>query len=70
VGAGVIDRDYRGTIKVLMFNFSDTNFEVKPGDRIAQLICERIWTPDLVEEKGELETTIRGDQGLGSTGVN
>ena len=35
VGAGVIDADYRGEVKVLLFNFSETEFKVSPGDRIA-----------------------------------
>lgn len=35
VGAGVIDSDYRGEVKVLLFNFSKNDFEVKKGDRIA-----------------------------------
>ena len=35
VGAGVVDSDYRGEVKVLLFNFSEENFEVKEGDRIA-----------------------------------
>lgn len=47
--AGVIDEDYRGVIKVVLFNLSDTNFEIKKGDRIAQLICERIYYP-VIEE--------------------
>ena len=37
-GAGVIDADYRGELKVLLFNHEDTDFQVKCGDRIAQLI--------------------------------
>ena len=44
VGAGVIDADYRGEVKVLLFNLSDVDFEVKAGDRIAQLIIEK-YTP-------------------------
>jgi dUTP pyrophosphatase len=42
VGAGVIDADYRGPLKVLLFNFSDTDFAINEGDRIAQLIVERV----------------------------
>ena len=42
-GAGVIDADYRGPVKVLLFNLSGTDFNVAPGDRIAQLIVERVW---------------------------
>lgn len=69
VGAGVIDQDYRGNVGVVMFNFSETEFEVKAGDRIAQLICEKIYLPDL-EELETLDETERGDGGFGSTGKN
>jgi dUTP pyrophosphatase len=41
-GAGVIDADYRGEVKVLLFNFSDVDFTVQEGDRVAQLILERV----------------------------
>ncbi|XP_052252361.1 deoxyuridine 5'-triphosphate nucleotidohydrolase-like [Dreissena polymorpha] len=68
VGAGVIDQDYRGNVGVVMFNFGDADFEVKAGDRIAQLICERIYLPDLIEEKS-LDDTDRGSGGFGSTGT-
>lgn len=47
--AGVIDEDYRGNIGVVVFNHSDEPFEVKAGDRIAQLICQRISYPVLKE---------------------
>lgn len=49
VGAGVIHADYRGAVGVVRFHHSDVDFEVKPGDRIAQLILERIVTPQVVE---------------------
>lgn len=49
--AGVVDEDYRGILKVVLFNHSDSDFEVKAGDRIAQLICEKIYYPDLEEVK-------------------
>ncbi|KAI7333909.1 hypothetical protein KC315_g4005 [Hortaea werneckii] len=55
VGAGVIDADYRGPLKVLLFNFSDTDFKVA------------IYTPDVVVVP-ELEQTVRGAGGFGSTG--
>ncbi|KFP75663.1 hypothetical protein N310_01188, partial [Acanthisitta chloris] len=45
--AGVIDEDYRGNVGVVLFNFGKETFEVKKGDRIAQLICERIYYPEL-----------------------
>ena len=41
-GAGVIDADYRGPVKVLLFNLSNTDFKVEAGDRVAQLIVERV----------------------------
>ncbi|NXJ73445.1 DUT protein, partial [Trogon melanurus] len=69
VGAGVIDEDYRGNVGVVLFNFSKENFEVKKGDRIAQLICERICYPEL-EEVQALDDTERGEGGFGSTGTN
>lgn len=66
-GAGVIDADYRGEVKVILFNFSETDFPIKEGDRIAQLIIERIYTPDVaVVEK--LDESVRGAGGFGSTG--
>jgi len=68
VGAGVIDADYRGEVKVLLFNHSDTDFEISDGDRIAQMIIEKYTLTDLVEVK-ELEDTSRGVGGFGSTGI-
>ncbi|NXQ24985.1 DUT protein, partial [Alaudala cheleensis] len=69
VGAGVIDEDYRGNVGVVLFNFGKETFEVKRGDRIAQLICERIYYPEL-EEVEALDDTERGEGGFGSTGKN
>ncbi|NXH20846.1 DUT protein, partial [Bucco capensis] len=69
VGAGVIDEDYRGNVGVVLFNFGKEAFEVKKGDRIAQLICERICYPEL-EEVQTLDDTERGEGGFGSTGKN
>ena len=68
VGAGVVDADYRGEVGVVLFNHGDQDFEVKMGDRIAQLILEKISTPE-VEEVSALEDTVRGTRGFGSTGV-
>lgn len=67
VGAGVIDRDYRGNVGVVLFNHSDERFIIHKGDRIAQLICERIVEPEL-QEVDSLDTTVRGNRGFGSTG--
>ncbi|XP_063104405.1 deoxyuridine 5'-triphosphate nucleotidohydrolase, mitochondrial isoform X3 [Cavia porcellus] len=67
--AGVIDEDYRGNVGVVLFNFGKEKFEVKKGDRIAQLICERIYYPEIEEVEG-LDSTERGSGGFGSTGKN
>ena len=68
VGAGVIDPDYTGEVKVVLFNHGDKVFEVKKGERIAQLILEKCETPG-VEEIGVIEETNRGAGGFGSTGT-
>nr|CAD7586745.1 unnamed protein product [Timema genevievae] len=60
VGAGVIDEDYRGNVGVLLFNHSDHPFEVKRGDRIAQLICQRIFYPDILEVEETLQQVSQG----------
>jgi len=66
-GAGVIDADYRGVVFVLLFNLSDKDFQVQEGDRIAQLIIEKIETPEVLEVD-DLDETLRGTGGFGSTG--
>ncbi|KAJ3565812.1 hypothetical protein NP233_g7409 [Leucocoprinus birnbaumii] len=66
-GAGVIDADYRGIVYVLLFNLSDRDFQVEEGDRVAQLIIERIYNPDVLEVN-DLDETLRGAGGFGSTG--
>ncbi|KAF2855390.1 dUTP diphosphatase [Plenodomus tracheiphilus IPT5] len=65
--AGVIDADYRGPVGVILANLSDNDFEVKVGDRIAQLIVEKIVMPDVVVVQ-KLEESVRGAGGFGSTG--
>ncbi len=67
VGAGVIDEDYRGNIGVVLFNHTDENLEIAHGDRVAQLIIEKIATPEVVEVP-DLDQTGRGTAGFGSTG--
>lgn len=66
---GTIDADYRGELKVLLVNLSDTDFEVIHGERVAQMIVakhEQIkW-----EESETLSTTVRGAGGYGHTGVH
>ncbi|XP_077444125.1 deoxyuridine 5'-triphosphate nucleotidohydrolase, mitochondrial isoform X2 [Stigmatopora argus] len=69
VGAGVVDEDYRGNVGVVLFNLGKETFEVKKGDRVAQLVCEKIAYPDLVEQE-TLDDTERGAGGFGSTGCN
>ncbi|KAL6703065.1 Deoxyuridine 5'-triphosphate nucleotidohydrolase [Coniothyrium glycines] len=65
--AGVIDADYRGPVGVILANFSDEDFAVKKGDRVAQLVVERIAMPRVVVV-AELEESGRGQGGFGSTG--
>ena len=67
IGAGVIDPDYMGEVKVAMFNLGLKPVEFKKGDRIAQLILERCEVPDVLEVD-ILMSTSRGDSGFGSTG--
>lgn len=67
VNAGVIDRDYRGPVKIMLHNLSNNDYVINKNDRIAQLILEQIKTP-LVELVEELDDTIRGEGGFGSTG--
>lgn len=68
MGAGVIDSDYRGNVGVVLFNHGENDLEVARGDRVAQLVLERIAILD-VEEVDDLECTTRGAGGFGSTGV-
>ncbi|KAF1999387.1 dUTP diphosphatase, partial [Amniculicola lignicola CBS 123094] len=65
--AGVIDADYRGQVGVILANLSETDFEIKVGDRIAQLIVEKILMPEVVVVE-KLEESVRGAGGFGSTG--
>ena len=69
VGAGVIDSDYRGQVKVLLFNFGNEDFQVNEGDRIAQLIIEKIALTNIMQVES-LDNTQRGEGGFGSTGVS
>ena len=64
----MVDSDYRGEVKVLLFNFSDADFQVNEGDHIAQMIIEKYTMTQLTEVE-ELDTTVRGEGGFGSTGV-
>ena len=65
---GTIDADYRGELKVLLVNFSDTDFIVNDGERIAQMIIAKHENADFIEVE-ELDDTERGTGGYGHTGV-
>ena len=64
---GTIDSDYRGEIKVILFNHGENNFLINNKDRIAQMILTPVIKMDL-EETDDLPETIRGEGGFGSTG--
>src|SRR5271154_4084436 len=68
VGAGVVDRDYTGKIKVVLFNHSKDGLQVEKGDRIAQIILEQIKTPK-TKKTTKIVKTKRGKKGFGSTGI-
>ena len=64
---GTIDSDYRGEIKIILFNHGKEEFTVKNGDRIAQMILMPLLKAEFEEIK-ELPKTVRGSGGFGSTG--
>lgn len=64
---GVVDWDYRGEVIVALHNSGKEDYEIKCGDRIAQLVVAPIFTPE-VEEVTDLSDTERGAGGFGSTG--
>ena len=64
---GTIDSDYRGELKIIIFNHSKHDFVVNNNDRIAQMILTPIAKMEL-EEANELPKTLRGEGGFGSTG--
>ncbi|MGV7221159.1 MAG: dUTP diphosphatase [Nitrospinales bacterium] len=66
-GAGVIDSQYRGEVKVLLFNHTDTDFKIKKGDRIAQLLIQKVESVQFTKVD-ELDDTHRGEGGFGSSG--
>jgi dUTP pyrophosphatase len=68
IGAGVIDTDYRGEVKVLLFNHGTQPFFIKDGDRIAQMILEKYSRVEMEETEDLIETT-RGTKGFGSSGI-
>ncbi len=66
---GVIDSGYRGEYLIGLVNLGQELFEVKKGQKIAQLLIQRVERPD-IEEVAELDETTRGTGGFGSTGVH
>jgi len=64
---GTIDSDYRGEIKIILFNHGNENFIINNNDRVAQMILMPVIKIEL-EETNELPKSIRGDGGFGSTG--
>ncbi|OGD67288.1 deoxyuridine 5'-triphosphate nucleotidohydrolase [Candidatus Campbellbacteria bacterium RIFOXYC2_FULL_35_25] len=66
--AGVIDSGYRGEILIVLKNLSEKTFEIKKGQKIAQMLIQKIESPE-IEVADSLGETERGDGGFGSTGV-
>ena len=64
---GTIDADYTGEVKVCLINLSNEEFEIKPGDRIAQMVISS-YTECVWDEVDKLDETERGDGGFGHTG--
>jgi dUTP pyrophosphatase len=65
--AGVIDSDYRGELKVVLVNHGDEPFRIAPGDRVAQLLVQRVERVSFAAA-AEVADTARGGSGFGSTG--
>ena len=65
---GTIDSDYRGELKVILINLGETDFIVKDGDRIAQIVAAPI-TQAIFSRTENLDETERGEGGFGSTGI-
>ena len=65
---GTIDADYRGVIKVILINHGKENFYINRGDRIAQLVIQKVCQP-ILKEIEELDNTKRGEGGFGHTGI-
>ena len=65
---GTIDADYRGEIKIILINLSSENIEIKNGDRVAQMIFQKI-EKVILTEVTSLENSERGSGGFGHTGI-
>lgn len=64
---GTIDSDYRGEIKIILFNYGSSDFRINRGDRIAQIVLNRFYKA-VLDETGELNNSNRGSGGFGHTG--
>ncbi len=64
---GTIDADYRGEIKIILFNFGKIDFKISSGDRIAQIVLSKVYTVKFIES-GDLSSSTRGEGGFGHTG--
>ena len=64
---GTVDSDYRGEIKIILFNHSNENFIINNNDRVAQMVLTPVMEMEL-EEANELPKSVRGEGGFGSTG--
>ena len=66
---GTIDADFRGEIKIALINLGQNEHVVKRGDRIAQMVIQRVCRARLEEITGQLDKTERGEGGFGHTGL-
>ena len=64
---GTIDSDYRGEVKIILFNFGKENFKISRGDRIAQMVLSKVYSAELIETEN-LRESKRGTGGFGHTG--
>ncbi len=65
---GTVDASYRGELKINMINFSKEDFEIKPFDRIAQIVVAPVYKPEVISVE-DLSETERGTNGFGSSGT-
>jgi dUTP pyrophosphatase len=66
--AGVVDAGYRGEVQVVMINLGNTPYEIKKGMKIAQMLIQPISEVEVIEAE-DLDDTLRGEDGFGSTGL-
>lgn len=65
---GTLDSDYTGEVCAIVYNHTNTDFIIKPGDRVAQILFKRVPSVRL-KQVSKLTPTVRGNRGFGSTGV-